>query len=79
MSADDLVAELRAAIKAQGYPQLMTSEQVGEFLGVSQEYLFLARKERRGPPFLQMSSRMIRYDRDDVLAWARAHRIETCN
>lgn len=74
---ENLVAELRALIDARTTPRLMTCAQTAEFLSVSEEYLFLARKERRGPPFIAISPKMIRYDRDAVLAWARSHSIET--
>ena len=36
MTSTDLVAELRAAIEAQSYPEIMTPAQAAEFLGVSE-------------------------------------------
>lgn len=84
---DSLTEEIRALrdeVKAlrvtQDLPQLMTPEQCAEYLNRSVEVLYLWRKERlagqdSGPPFLHISSRTILYDRDDVLLWARGHRI----
>lgn len=84
---DELTQELRALrddVKAlqvkQSLPDLMTPEQCAEYLGRSVEVLYVWRKERirgenSGPPFLHISSRTILYDREDVLNWARSHRV----
>ncbi len=81
---DDLVEEIRAlrgevaAFKTrEQFPPLMTPAQTADFLSKSEEVLYLWRKERTGPPFLHVTSRSIFYDRDEVLAWARSHRVET--
>lgn len=81
---DTLVEEIRAlredvaALKAaDGFPPLMTPAQTAAFLSKSEEVLYLWRKERTGPPFLHVTTRSIFYDRDEVIAWARAHRVET--
>ncbi len=68
------VAELKATDR---FPPLMTPAQCADFLSKSEEVLYLWRKERTGPPYLHVTSRSIFYDREDVLAWARAHRVET--
>lgn len=72
--------ELRALQVKQTLPDLMTPAQCAEYLNRSEEVLYLWRKERNagqdsGPPFLHISSRTILYDREDVLAWARSHRV----
>lgn len=84
---DELTEQIRAMrddlkdIKAQqNMPQLMTPEQCAEYLNRSVEVLYLWRKERNtgrasGPPFLHISSKTILYDRQDVLEWARSHRV----
>jgi len=68
------------ALQVKQVPELMTSAQCAEFLNRSEEVLYLWRKQRNegegaGPPFLHISSRTILYDREDVLAWARSHRV----
>lgn len=80
---DELTQEIRALrdkIEAlqlkQDLPQLMTPAQCAEFLQRSEEVLYLWRKERTGPPFLHITSRTVLYDRDDVLEWARSHRVQ---
>lgn len=81
---DDLIEEIRAlrddvaALKTQQqYPPLMTPAQTADFLSKSEEVLYLWRKERTGPPFLHVTSRSIYYHRDEVIAWAQSHRVET--
>lgn len=56
-------------------PDLMTPAQCAQYLNRSEEVLYLWRKQQSGPPFLHISSRTILYDREDVLAWARSHRV----
>tara|TARA_E500000305_G_C3969611_1_gene211284 strand:- start:498 stop:743 length:246 start_codon:yes stop_codon:yes gene_type:complete len=77
VNAEDLISELRDLLDAQQLPPLMTTKQVADLLDLSTEWLFNARKARTGPPFIQISRQTVRYDRDDVLAWARSHRVET--
>ena len=72
--------DLRALQIKQELPDLMTPAQCAEYLNRSEEILYLWRKERNegqqsGPPFLHISTRTILYDRVDVLAWARSHRV----
>ena len=64
----------------RAFPQLMTTKQCAEFLQVTPRRLetWRAKRERgeeAGPPFLHITERTLRYDRDDVLEWARSHRV----
>lgn len=84
---DQLTQEIRSMRQTvetlqvkQALPDLMTPAQCAEYLNRSEEVLYLWRKQRNageesGPPFLHISSRTILYDREDVLAWARSHRV----
>lgn len=49
MTPDSLLAELRTAIEAQNFPEIMTPTQAAQFLGVSEDYLRDHRKRRSGP------------------------------
>jgi len=71
----DLLAELRSAIEAQQYPQIMTPTQAAEFLGVSDYYLLDLRKRKSGPAYSQPASKIVRYMRDDLVAWMNEHRV----
>ncbi len=73
MTHYDLLAELRAAIEAQQYPQIMTPQQAAEFLGVSDYYLLELRKKKSGPRYSQPGLKVVRYQRDDLVAWLNAH------
>lgn len=57
---------------------LLTTAECASLLGVAEVTLYEWRKERKGPPFLHIGERIVRYVRDDVLAWAKTHQI-TCN
>ncbi|WP_417809625.1 helix-turn-helix transcriptional regulator [Thioclava sp.] len=72
----DLLAELRSAIEAQQYPQIMTPAQAADFLGVSDYYLLDLRKRKSGPAYSQPASKIVRYIRDDLIAWMNEHRVD---
>jgi hypothetical protein len=50
---------------------LLTTEAVAEWLGVSKQFLEIRRGQNNGPPFKRISPRKIMYLRSDVLAWLR--------
>ncbi len=54
-------------------PKLMNTEEAGEFLGVGRDVMYQWRKAGEGPPYLHITSRTIRYDRDQLVAWAQSH------
>ena len=75
MTHDDLLAELRTAIEAQNFPEIMTPAQAAQFLGVSEDYLRDHRKRKSGPPYSQPASKIVRYMRSDLVAWLNRSRI----
>ena len=54
-------------------PAFLTQAEVAQLLGVPARTLEGWRLTRSGPPWLKLG-RHVRYDRDDVLAWAREQR-----
>ena len=52
---------------------LRTEVQAAAFLGVSPRALQKWRVSGRGPPFLRLSSRCIRYCHADLIGWAETH------
>ncbi len=56
------------------FSPLLTTQQVSEMTSLTPEWFFRARKGGYGPPFMKVTSRIIRYDRSEVLAWFRKHR-----
>ena len=75
MTHDDLLAELRMAIEAQNFPEILTPAQAAQFLGVSEDYLRDHRKRKSGPPYSQPASKILRYMRSDLVAWLNRSRI----
>lgn len=56
-------------------PKLMKISEVAEFLGVTEAVIYEWRRVNEGPPFLHITARTVRYDRDDVIAWAQSHKV----
>lgn len=54
-------------------PYLLNTEQAGEFLAVSPETLRTWRCRGRGPAYVFISGRSVRYRVEDLKAWADAH------
>ena len=54
---------------------LLSTRQVAEWWGVSEQFLEIARSRDFGPEFVRLSPRVIRYRRSACLRWldARAH------
>ena len=55
------------------FPPLLTTDQVAEMTGLTNEWYCRARKIGFGPPFMRVTSRIIRYEREVVLEWFRSH------
>lgn len=49
--------------------QLLTTEELAEFLGVSMRTIEDWRCDRKGPPHVRLGPRTVRYRSDEVLAW----------
>ena len=75
MTPNDLLAELRTAIEAQNFPEIMTTAQAAKFLGVSEDYLRDHRRSKSGPPYSQPALKIVRYMRSDLIAWLNRSRV----
>lgn len=82
----DLAEEVRALRETVGLmadqltrigvgPKLMKISEVAEFMGVTEAVIYEWRRMGEGPPFMHITARTVRYDRDDVIEWARSHRV----
>ncbi|MFL4471559.1 helix-turn-helix transcriptional regulator [Tateyamaria armeniaca] len=49
----------------------MTPKEAATLIGVTDETLFRWRKDGCGPPYSQPSRAIVRYVRDDLIAWMR--------
>lgn len=54
-------------------PRIMNAQEAAAFLGVTDETLFRWRKDGFGPKYSQPTLRMVRYMRDDVVAFMKEH------
>ena len=72
----DELKVLSAQILGVSAPKLMNTAQCAAFLGKSPDILYEWRRDRKGPPFLHLSSRSILYDRDSVIEWAQSHEVK---
>ena len=72
---NDLISELRTAIEAQSFPEIMTPAQAAQFMGVSEDYLRDHRKARSGPPYSQPATKIVRYMRSDLINWLNRSRV----
>lgn len=56
---------------------LLTPTQAGEFLSVPETTLAQWRSQRRGPLYVKLESRLVRYRRSDLEAYIGQHLVET--
>jgi predicted DNA-binding transcriptional regulator AlpA len=61
--------------------ELLNTEQVALWLGMSADYLNLGRSRRHqyGPPFIRVSNKCVRYRRSDVIEWLKSRRVDFAN
>ncbi len=56
---------------------LLTEAEAAAFLQVSRSAMNRWRVVRKGPPFLKLGGRLVRYARADLIAWAESGRKRT--
>ena len=56
---------------------LLTPKQAGEYLGVPEATLAQWRSQRRGPPYIKLELRLVRYRRADLEGWLSRQTVET--
>ncbi|MGY2905230.1 helix-turn-helix transcriptional regulator [Bradyrhizobium sp. URHC0002] len=67
--ASSLIA---AAVTSEGgADDLLTTQQVANWLGVSTQWMEIQRDRDTGPPFQRLAPQLIRYKRDTVLTWLK--------
>lgn len=77
MTLDEIgrqLADLRAEIARAHPPEVMTTDEAATFLSVTTETLFRWRKDAFGPKYSQPTRSVVRYLRDDLVAWMQEHR-----
>jgi predicted DNA-binding transcriptional regulator AlpA len=56
---------------------LLTPRQAAEFLGLPESTLAQWRSQRRGPLYVKLESRLVRYRRSDLEIYIGQHLVET--
>ena len=77
MTLDEIgqqLADLRAEIARAHPPEVMTTEQAADFLSVKPDTLYRWRKDAVGPMYSQPTNSVVRYLREDLVAWMQEHR-----
>lgn len=57
-------------------PRLLDPDEVATLLGVTKTLLSRWRSEGRGPKYLKLGAKSIRYDRRDLDAWIEAEKVD---
>ncbi len=65
--AGDLIIEA----KDEDGDELLATSEVAEWIGISTQWLEIARSRGFGPKFVRLSARRVRYMRSSVLDWLR--------
>ena len=56
---------------------LLTPKEAAEFLGIPSGTLAQWRSQRRGPPYIKLEERLVRYRRSDLEEYLSGHFVET--
>jgi len=56
---------------------LLTPKEAAEFLGIPSGTLAQWRSQRRGPPYIKLEERLVRYRRSDLEEYLSGHLIDT--
>jgi predicted DNA-binding transcriptional regulator AlpA len=68
---DRRAGQLLAATLPEDDDDLLTTKQVADWLGMSDQWLEVGRGKGYGPPYVRLSARGIRYKRNDVVNWLK--------
>ena len=66
---DRRATDLVAASSSRDPDDLLSTQQVAGWIGVSEQFLEIGRHRGYGPKFVKVSPRRVRYRRGDVLSW----------
>jgi predicted DNA-binding transcriptional regulator AlpA len=69
---DRRAAQLLTTIKRRpAADDLLSTRQVAELLGVSEQWIEVGRVKNYGPPFIRLAPRLIRYPRAGLVKWLK--------
>lgn len=65
------------AMKGEGNNSLLTPRQAAEYLGLPESTLAQWRSQRRGPSYIKLELRLVRYRVSDLETYLGQHLVET--
>lgn len=68
------LADLHRDVLRANPPEIMTPKEAAGFIGVTEDTLFRWRKDATGPKYAKPTERMVRYLKDDLIAFLKEHR-----
>ena len=57
---------------------LLDSKETAALLGCTESALALWRKQHRGPSYIRVGQRLVRYRQQDVVNWLEVQRVDSC-
>jgi excisionase family DNA binding protein len=64
-------------LNGESKSSLLTAKQAAEFLGLPDSTLAQWRSQRRGPPYIKLEGRLVRYRRRDLEEYIASRIVET--
>lgn len=61
----------------ENFKALLTPKEAAGYLGISESTLAQWRSQRRGPPYIKLELRLVRYRRCDLGTYLGQHLVET--
>lgn len=72
----DVIETVARLIDEAQFPPILSEREAGRMISMSVDWLRERRWHGDGPPYLRIGSKAIRYERDEVLAFMRSHRVD---
>jgi predicted DNA-binding transcriptional regulator AlpA len=66
---DRRASKIADEAKNKSNDELLTTKQLAEWFGVSEQWLEIGRGKNYGPKFIHLAPKVVRYRRGDCLAW----------
>lgn len=61
-----------------GAEPLLDPKETAALLGCTESALALWRKQHRGPSYIRVGQRLVRYRQQDLVSWLELHRVDSC-
>lgn len=72
----DVLNEVSRLLEHAHYPPIVTEREAARMISMSVDWLRERRYAGEAPAYLRIGNKAIRYERDELLAFMRNHRVE---